>query len=68
MHSLAAEGVGESQFRRGNIYCGALYILYMCFVPLVLFHLVEKMKKESARNVGSSPNSRLSHVCWVLEI
>ena len=25
-HSLAAKGVGESQFQRGDIYCGALYI------------------------------------------
>jgi hypothetical protein len=26
-HSLGAKGVGESQFQRGNIHCGALYIL-----------------------------------------
>jgi hypothetical protein len=25
-HSLAAEGVGESQFQRRDIYCAALYI------------------------------------------
>jgi hypothetical protein len=25
-HSLAREGLGESQFRRGDIYCGTLYI------------------------------------------
>jgi hypothetical protein len=25
-HSLAAKGVRESQFQRGDIYCGALYI------------------------------------------
>ncbi len=25
-HSLAAKGVGESQFQRGDIHCGALYI------------------------------------------
>jgi hypothetical protein len=24
-HSLAAKGVGESQFQRGDIHCGALY-------------------------------------------
>jgi hypothetical protein len=24
--SLAAKGVGESQFKRGDIHCGALYI------------------------------------------
>ncbi len=25
-HSLAAKGVGESKFQRGDIHCGALYI------------------------------------------
>jgi hypothetical protein len=25
-HSLAGEGLGESQFRRWDIHCGALYI------------------------------------------
>jgi hypothetical protein len=25
-HSLAAKGVGESQFQRGDMHCGALYI------------------------------------------
>jgi hypothetical protein len=25
-HSLAAKGVGESQFQRGDIHCGALYM------------------------------------------
>ncbi len=29
-HSLAAKGVGESQFQRGDIHCGALYILVLC--------------------------------------
>ncbi len=29
-HSLAREGVGESQFRRGDIHCGTLFI-YMYF-------------------------------------
>jgi hypothetical protein len=27
-HSLAGDGVGESQFRRGDIHCGTLYTLY----------------------------------------
>jgi hypothetical protein len=27
-HSLAGEGVGESQFRLGDIHCGTLYTLY----------------------------------------
>jgi len=30
-HSLAREGVGESQFRRGDLHSGTLYI-YMYFV------------------------------------
>jgi hypothetical protein len=25
-HTLAGEGLGESQLRRGDIHCGALYI------------------------------------------
>jgi hypothetical protein len=25
-HSLAREGLGESQFRRGDVHCGTLYI------------------------------------------
>ena len=29
-HSLAREGVGESQFRRGDIHCGILYIYVLC--------------------------------------
>jgi hypothetical protein len=27
-HSLAREGLGESQFRRGDIHCGTLYYMY----------------------------------------
>ncbi len=29
-HSLAREGMGESQFRRGDIHCGTLYIYVLC--------------------------------------
>ncbi len=29
-HSLAREGLGESQFRRGGIHCGTLYIYVLC--------------------------------------
>ncbi len=29
-HSLAREGLPESQFRRGDIYCGTLYINVLC--------------------------------------
>ncbi len=31
-HSMAREGLGESQFRRGDIYCGTLYIYCTYFV------------------------------------
>ncbi len=29
-NSLAREGLGESQFRRGDIHCGTLYIYVLC--------------------------------------
>jgi hypothetical protein len=32
-HSLAREGWGESQFRRGYIHCGTLYIYVLCGKP-----------------------------------
>ena len=32
-HSLAREGLGESQFRRGDIHCGTLYIYVLCVPP-----------------------------------
>jgi hypothetical protein len=34
-HSLAREGLGESQFRRGDLHCGTLYMCVLC-VPDVL--------------------------------
>ncbi len=30
VHSLATEGVGESEFRRGDIHCGTLNIYVLC--------------------------------------
>ncbi len=36
-HSLAAKGVGESQFQQGDIHCGALYIKVLCG-PLLFPH------------------------------
>ena len=38
-HSLAREGVGESQFRRGDIHCGNLYMYVLCVCPLHSFFL-----------------------------
>jgi hypothetical protein len=35
-HSLAREGVGESQFLRGDIHCGTLYMYVFCGLPLTL--------------------------------
>jgi hypothetical protein len=32
-HSLAREGAGESQFRRGDIYCSTPYMCTLCLVP-----------------------------------
>jgi hypothetical protein len=29
-HSLAREGLGKSQFRRGDIHCGTLYLYVLC--------------------------------------
>ncbi len=29
-HSLAREGLGESQSRRGDIHCGTLYMNVLC--------------------------------------
>ncbi len=37
-HSLAAKGVGESQFQRGDRHCGALYI-YKYFVVCALYNV-----------------------------
>jgi hypothetical protein len=31
-HSLAAKGVGESQFQQRDIHCGALIYIYKYFV------------------------------------
>ncbi len=31
-HSLAGEGLGESQFRRGDIHCGTLYSVHTVYV------------------------------------
>jgi hypothetical protein len=33
-HSLAREGVGESQFQRGDIPCGTLYMYVLCDAEL----------------------------------
>jgi hypothetical protein len=42
-HSLAREGFGESQFRRGDIHSGTLYIYLLCG---------SGSQKRSARSLG----------------
>jgi hypothetical protein len=37
-HSLARKGVGESQFRRGDIHCGTLYMYVLCALLPRHFH------------------------------
>jgi hypothetical protein len=34
-HSLARDGVGESQFRRGDVHCGTLFICTLCVILYV---------------------------------
>jgi hypothetical protein len=47
-HSLARKGVGESQFQRGDIHCGTLYMYilcvlrYICTLPSILPHREKK--------------------------
>jgi hypothetical protein len=36
-HSLAREGLGESQFRRGDIHCGTLYIYALCVLNTLTY-------------------------------
>jgi hypothetical protein len=45
-HSLAGEGLGESQFRRGDIHCGALYIYVLCAGLRYYFLLSIFLKKK----------------------
>ncbi len=42
---LAREGVGESQFRRGDIHCGLCKYMYFVLIPLPL----RKLKREGER-------------------
>ena len=54
-HSLAGEGVGESQFRRGDIHCGTLYTKYsictLCLRHITLYNIPKqctRLKNSSA--------------------
>jgi hypothetical protein len=54
-HSLAKEGVGESQFRRGDMHYSTLYIYVLCEIePLLSYWMALSYL------VG------YLHVCWVV--
>ncbi len=62
-HSLAGEGLREYQFRRGDIHCGALYILVLC---IALAHLSAGWSWScSHRRTGSQPRLRVNKCCFV---
>ncbi len=52
-HSLAREGVGEFQFRQGDIHCGTLYI-YVYFVRNTYAYTLDqyRLTNESQRKSG----------------
>jgi hypothetical protein len=56
VHSLAREGVGVSQFQRGDIHCGTLYTVYMCFVVRPVISL---LLANTALSVCACPSIRL---------
>jgi hypothetical protein len=49
--SLAGEGLGESQFRRGDIHCGALYISTL---RVATFDILTKSRVHVKRGGGTS--------------
>jgi hypothetical protein len=51
-HSQAREGLGESQFRLGNIHCGTLYIYVLC-APLLPTSVADPS------NFGTDPDADL---------
>jgi hypothetical protein len=52
-HSLAREGLGESEFRRGDIHCGTLYIYVIC--GLLLFYSFDaRLRPPVSKRVLSS--------------
>ncbi len=72
-HSLAREGLGESQFRRGDIHCGTLYIYVFCdyniraiykYVWVIFLSVtnvcISKHKKGPSLNLGSGSQRRPS--------
>jgi hypothetical protein len=49
-HSLAREGLGESQFRRGEIHHGTLCLSYKYFVRLTVVRMSVSQIKETQTN------------------
>jgi hypothetical protein len=49
-HSLAREGLGESQFRREDIHCGTLYIYVLCVLNTLTY--VSAVCSEIIRRLG----------------
>jgi hypothetical protein len=65
-HSLAREGVGESQFRRGNIHCGTLYTrIYVLSTTLCLQAYFEYMM-DVAVLLGANPAAAEKEMTEVL--
>ncbi len=53
-YSLAGEGVGESQFRGGDVHCGILYIYVLCDAcALPSLHASGDTKKKNSPQVAN---------------
>jgi hypothetical protein len=55
-HSLAREGVEESQFRRGDIHCGTLYLYVLCvcnYRHRYVFNIKTHYEENSSVRTGS---------------
>ncbi len=56
-HSLAGEGVGVSQFRRGDRHCGTHYIYVLCVLGISVVQVLQKFRSMSCawlRSIGVS--------------
>ncbi len=63
-NSLAREEVGESQFRRGDIHCGTLYLCVLCDLALYLKKDL-RLVKANSRIFAQAGFSRIFcvHLC-----
>ncbi len=65
-HLLAREGVGESQFRRGDIHCGTLYMYVLCGLPRTLacmIYLIVFLPFYSILIMRSTSYLKISSLC-----